>query len=286
MRDSDWTILHTLYQTRNITRAAELLYMTQPTLTKRLQRIESEWQLKLLHRGKTGVAFTPEGEYLAREADTMVAYQRRIRQMTASISAGHGGTIRVGANTAFSRYVLPIRLEHYRRLKPSVSFEISTVNTGMILEKLNNREIDIGIVSGDVEYNGVAKLVALDQAYIISRDPIELDQLTQLPQIRQKYAPTSLKIFDEWWYEVFSQPPIIGMYVDQTSVCYDMAERGLGYAIVLIPPSAATEIHLNKIPLRRKNGQPFLRNNWALCRENVYDIALIRDFVSFLEEQR
>ena len=59
--DSDWRILYELYQTPNITKVAEKLFMTQPTLTKRLQYIEEEFQTRIVSRSTKGVVFTRKG---------------------------------------------------------------------------------------------------------------------------------------------------------------------------------------------------------------------------------
>ena len=68
MTDLDWRILVTLYQRKNVTETASLLFMTQPTLTKRLQKIENELGIIVALRNKKGVFFTPEGEYAASQA--------------------------------------------------------------------------------------------------------------------------------------------------------------------------------------------------------------------------
>ena len=69
MRDIDWKILYELYTTPNITKVAEKLFMAQPTLTKRLQFIEEEFQTRILIRSNKGVQFTKEGEYLMHQAE-------------------------------------------------------------------------------------------------------------------------------------------------------------------------------------------------------------------------
>ena len=48
MRDSDWKILEVLYEKRSITQTAELLYMTQPSVTKRIKAMEEEWQIEIV----------------------------------------------------------------------------------------------------------------------------------------------------------------------------------------------------------------------------------------------
>lgn len=61
MKDFDWELLHELYKNPNLTKVANVLYITQPTLTKRLQHIEAEFDVTIVERTPKGLEFTPEG---------------------------------------------------------------------------------------------------------------------------------------------------------------------------------------------------------------------------------
>jgi DNA-binding transcriptional LysR family regulator len=67
MEDRDWLILQELYRMKNITKAAQELYMSQPALTSRLQHIEREFNVRIVTRSTKGIRFTPEGEYLVKK---------------------------------------------------------------------------------------------------------------------------------------------------------------------------------------------------------------------------
>lgn len=285
MRESDWKVLRTLYLHQNITKAAELPYMSQPTLTKRLQRIEREWDALLMFRGKKGVVFTPAGACLAEEAEVQLERYDRIRKKLANIASGFSGTIQIGVSNSFGRYMLPSLLHEYGALRPDVSFDISTAISSAIVGLAEQKKLHMGIISGDIPFDGIRKRVCLDQAYVISRDPVDLKCLHEIPQIRQTLSQTSSKFFDAWWNEHFQQPPLIGMSVNQSSTCYEMVSRGLGYAIVLIPEPQAAWVKLHKIPLYKKDGTALTRNTWAICHADFYEISLVKDWISFLSEK-
>ena len=80
MKTSDWALIQTLYECRNITRAAAQLYISQPTLTKRLRAIEEELGVVIALRGKRGVTFTPEGEYLAVKATQFLSLMDEVNR--------------------------------------------------------------------------------------------------------------------------------------------------------------------------------------------------------------
>ena len=58
MEERDWQIIKTLYEQKNITKTARVLYMSQPTLTARIKQIEESLGTKLLYRGNKGITFT------------------------------------------------------------------------------------------------------------------------------------------------------------------------------------------------------------------------------------
>ena len=64
MKDTDWEILYRLYETPNMTKVADMLYISQPSLTKRVKSMEKDFGVKIINRTSKGVKFTPEGEYL------------------------------------------------------------------------------------------------------------------------------------------------------------------------------------------------------------------------------
>src|SRR5699024_649911 len=68
MKSEDWKTLSVLFQTKNLTQSARQLYISQPALTIRLQNMERELGCQIALRSNKGLLFTPEGEYLAKQA--------------------------------------------------------------------------------------------------------------------------------------------------------------------------------------------------------------------------
>ena len=71
IKQSDWDIICTLYQCRSITKTSELLYITQPALTRRLRQLEEEFGVSIVLRNAKGVEFTPQGELFVQYAQEM-----------------------------------------------------------------------------------------------------------------------------------------------------------------------------------------------------------------------
>ena len=284
MNDNDWKIIYTLYQKPSITKAAAQLFMSQSALTKRLQNIEKEWGVCLVLRGKNGIAFTPEGEFLAQCAKEMLGRLQSIRDAVSRVSSGQRGTIRLGVNNHYARYLLPSMMQSYSAIYPNVNFDVRKMISNEIVDVVTAKELHMGIISGDLEFNGIRRLISVDSAYAISRQPLTLKQLVDTPRVCQPMAPESVKFYSNWWNEWFASPPLVGMQVNQSSSCYEIVANGYGYTVMLIPNHALDSVKLYKLPLFHKNGEPLQRNTWAICRPEFYEIPLIREWIQFLEE--
>ncbi|WP_309224997.1 LysR family transcriptional regulator [Paenibacillus sp. JMULE4] len=72
MDEKDFLLLKTLYTEKNISRTAEILYISQPAITYRIQNLEKYFNTPIISRGKKGVEFTAEGECLVKLADQIL----------------------------------------------------------------------------------------------------------------------------------------------------------------------------------------------------------------------
>ena len=76
----DYEFLITLYHSKNLTQAAQALFVSQPALTKRLQQIEHELDTVIVYRNVKGVQFTPEGEYIVQYAMRSLEEYKELRR--------------------------------------------------------------------------------------------------------------------------------------------------------------------------------------------------------------
>ena len=129
MRDTDWIILDELHKNPNITKVAAKLYITQPTLTKRLQAMEEEFQVRIVNRSTKGVEFTPEGEFLAGRARIFLSFMKETVRGVDAFKTSGCGTVRLASSFTFSRRQLAEILMAYKSEHPNISFEIQNLRS-------------------------------------------------------------------------------------------------------------------------------------------------------------
>ncbi|MEO2078204.1 MAG: LysR family transcriptional regulator [Bacillus sp. (in: firmicutes)] len=283
MDEQDWIILKVLFEKKNITKTAESLYISQPSLTKKIQQIEKEYQVEIVKRGTKGVHFTPEGEYLAQCADEMLNRLQQIKDTVSNMSEEVSGTLRLGVSNYITRHKLPPLLKLFREQFPKVNYKVTTGWSRDAFQLVYNGDVHIGMVRGDYQWSDSKILLFEENLCVASLEKMELRDLPSLPRINYETDALLKTMIDHWWSGEFAKPPFIGMEVDKADTCTEMVLNGLGYGIL---PSVLLQEHpqLHRIILKDKNGDPIVRRTWMFYHEKLLEIKLIREFVEFVKK--
>jgi DNA-binding transcriptional LysR family regulator len=285
MRDLDWQIIVKLFKEKNMTRTADLVYMTQPTLSKHIQQIEEELGTMLVNRTPRGVIFTSEGEYIARKAEEILGLFENVKQYLAFTSGGKRGVLNIGAPNSFSRLVLPRLMKRFTEICPDIRFDISTATSNVVLEMVERREVQLGFVCGSYSSTLDTILFSTEQTYAVTKQPVELADLPRIPRIEFPNEPTILRAIEKWWYERFDAPPMTVMRVNHADICRAMVLEGLGYGIFPHIGYFSEADKLATIPLGYKDGSKLMRDtNLFYHREDTQN-PLINGFVQFIQTQ-
>jgi DNA-binding transcriptional LysR family regulator len=282
MENRDWLILKVLYNEKNITKAAESLYLSQPALTKRLQHIEKEFGVQIVHRGRKGVHFTPQGEYLVKCADEMLDKLQEIKDKISNMDDRVVGTLRLGVSHFFTRNKLPKILKLFKNLHPDVEFKVTSGWSGDIYQLVYNQDVHVAFVRGDYHWQDQKHLLLEETICVASASKIDLKDLPHLPRIEYEADHKLKELIDHWWAENYSVPPLVGMEVDKSDTCKEMVLHGLGYAIL---PGLVidNEKDIYKIDITDKDGKPIIRQTWMFYHEEFLELKLVKTFVDFIK---
>jgi DNA-binding transcriptional LysR family regulator len=282
MEDKDWIILQTIYDERNITKAAQRLFISQPALTYRLQQIEKEFGTKVVSRGKKGVEFTAQGEHLVQYSKNMLLQLRQTKEFIENMDKKVRGTLRLGVSSNFGRYKLPTILKAFLKSYPDVEINVTTGWSSEVIQLVYKEDIHVGIVRGDYTWQEQKQLLGEEVICIASKQEISIEELPHLPRINYKTDILLKNMIENWWQERFTKPPLITMEVDRIETCKEMVINGLGYAIfpsVCLKP----DDDLHTINLSSKDGQTILRKTWMVGRNSSLELSVVKAFFDFLK---
>ena len=134
----------------NITKAAALLHITQPTLSRQLMQLEDELGVKLFIRKNHSIVLTPQGQLLKRRAQELVSLAEKTKREVARREK-LSGEISIGSGEYRSRRLFSGILTEFQRDHPDVRYELYDGNSDHIKERIEQGILDIGFLLEPVE---------------------------------------------------------------------------------------------------------------------------------------
>lgn len=294
MQKQDCRMLIAVYEEKNLTRAAQKLFTSQPAITYRLQKLEEEYQIKLYTREGNKLIFTSEGEFLVDFSRKMLLDLDKLEENLKTLKKDATGTIRIGVSSNFALYKLPVLIKKFVNLSHSIQVNVTTGWSSEIIQLLNKNEIQIGIITGNYNWFGEKILLAEDPLTIISKNQIDMEDIPFLPLI--SYQPNKKKgpgekatnplaqMIENWWQDRFSAPPLVRMELDKVETCKEMVNQNLGYSI--IPKSCLTDRDsFYTYDLINDKGRPLNRKTWLIYRKSNLELLTVSHFVEFIQQQ-
>ena len=284
IKDSDWEILYKLYETPNMTKLADMLYISQPPLTKRVKNMEKEFGVKIINRTSKGVKFTSEGEYLAKKAKEYMEFIKNVKEGLNSYKTELEGTIKVGSPYTYSKFELTDVLFEYSKVNKNVKFEIINDQSNNLFKMVLKNHIELGFICGDFDGDVNKILVKQNKAYIVSKGPINLEKLSQMQRIDYKTNDKSKEILDRWWRKTYGENPPIGMFAGYVEFAWQLVDKGLGYACCFLPDGFEKVYNLCLTPILDDEGNNIIRNTWLVYPKKKQMSTVVKDFVQFVKD--
>lgn len=281
MDEKDWEIITVLHDMKNVTKAAKKLYITQPALSFRLKNIERFFDVTLVLRGRKGIQFTPEGEFIVTKAREHLKNITAMRDTLSNMRKTVSGIIRIGSTNYTTRYFLPAILKRFKAMYPSVEFRVSTGVSKDIYKLTGDGDVHLGLVRGVFPWNEEQIFLFKEKLCIVSNSEFSFPDLPLMSRIQYTIAPTNQEQIDAWWNERFSVPPSIAMSVDRADTCYELISQGFGYGI--LPTSILSgQPRLYVREMTYLNGEPVERPVWVIFSKTAMQLRLVREFVQMI----
>ena len=223
----------------NITKAANLLHITQPTLSRQLRQLEEELDVKLFDRGTHNITLTEEGMLLKRRAQEIVSLAEKTKQEFNKEKDNLTGEIAIGCGEIHGMNILSEIMNSFREEYPLVTYEIYSGNADIIKEKIENGTLDMGLLIEPVDiskYEFVRipikeefGLFVRKDSPLTSKEYITPEDLLNLPIISPKRYLVQNEI-SSWFGDYAEEINIISTY----NLMYNatiMIEKNLGVLI-------------------------------------------------------
>ncbi|MDO5116669.1 MAG: LysR family transcriptional regulator [Synergistaceae bacterium] len=231
----------TVVREENITRAAELLHITQPTLSRQLAQLEDEVGVRLFRRGAHGITLTNEGLLLRRRAEEIVDLIDKTERELLEQDELIDGTVTIGAGELASVHTLAELISSASARYPLMRFELFTASADITKERMDRGLTDIGLLLEpiDIEKYEFIRMDVKERwaALLNADDPLARGEYVRREELMEERVilPVRGNVQNEllnWFGPEFDRNNII-MTSSMSTNASIMVRKGLGRAVII-----------------------------------------------------
>ena len=143
-------ILKAVATEKNFTRAAEILYLSQPSLSKQIKNLEKNLDILLITRDNNKIALTENGKIFLQYSERILALCEESCRALIDLKNGDRGNLIVGASQTIGTYLMPRVLALFAQNYPQIDLKVQVNSTRLIAHNVLNRKIDIAVIGGEI----------------------------------------------------------------------------------------------------------------------------------------
>lgn len=275
-------------------KAAARVSLAQPSLSKAIQRLEQQLDVKLFHRSTRQVELTDAGAMFLDGARRTIAEAKNAARRAQLAATGHVGILSVGFVGSATYDILPALLRQFRDDYPQVVLELHELNTTSQIHALQTGVIDVGLVRPPVWDETLEQVPLFEEPFVIGvpgdhplagpSDPVSLDVLAdeELVLFRRGITPGFFDTVIELMHEAGFDPNIVH---ECTSFASIIALVSGGMGVSLLPRSLTPHLERLGGVVRELDDQEALAR-WAVVWSPSHqaDRANLKEFVSVAQD--
>ena len=165
-------IFRAVAETESMSQAAERLFLTQPAVSHHIRALEEDLGIRLFHRDKRGVRLTEAGSVFLEYANKILHLAAEAKREAARAGGLTRSVVRIGASPNVGTALLPSWILSFHKKCPRVTTSLKTAITPAVIKAIRNREVDLGIVEGEIsKLEGIEVLPLWDEEIVIAVGP-------------------------------------------------------------------------------------------------------------------
>jgi DNA-binding transcriptional LysR family regulator len=227
---------------RHFARAAESCNVSQPALSTGISELERELGITIIKRNRSFQGITPEGERVLIWARQVLASLDGLRQEADLVRSVPGGHLAIGTIPSAVQAITILAAE-YRRLVPDLTFEVSSLSTTEILQRLKRHELHLGVTysqsAGDEDYDVLPlfteRYVLVAEANAVLPDIVRWEDVAALPLCLFSQEMQNRHIIDEAFQVAGVRPKVV---LETNTICILYSEARSGRVYSIMPASA------------------------------------------------
>jgi DNA-binding transcriptional LysR family regulator len=294
MADRRLQVFYTVAKQLSFTKAAEMLYMTQPAVTFQIKQLEEHFNTRLFERSHGRISLTPAGELVMGYADRILGLSAemdaRVGEMTGQVT----GPLMIGASTTIAEYQLPKLLGEFKKRFPQVQARLTVANSETIESKVADHTLDVGLIESPSHHPNLSTHACCDDELVMICAPthplaakrvVTPKQLAEQPYVSREQGSGTREVIDRYFRNNGINPDDlhIEMELGSREAIKGAVEAGLGIAI-LSSSTISKEVKLGDLVAVRLD-PPLFRQLSMVHAPEKFRSKLLDSFISFIETQ-
>ena len=269
MADRRLQVFYTVAKQLSFTKAAELLFMTQPAVTFQVKQLEEHFNTRLFDRSHSKITLTPAGEMTLQYADRILNLTAEMETRLGEMMGQVSGTLLLGASTTIAEYLLPRILGEFKTLYPQVHTRLMVANSETIETKVAEHSLDVGLIEAPSHHPQLdSEICCEDELMVICPPGHELagfesvvpEQMLPFPYISRESGSGTREVVDDYFRHsgVLPEDLHLVMELGSPEAIKGAVETGMGIA-VLSNATVKKEIRLGDlvaVPMRPRLIRP------------------------------
>ena len=303
-----------VYKEKSFSKAAQNLYISQPSLSARIKKIEERIGAPLFDRSTNPLKLTETGKIYIEAAEEIGRIEQNVENSINNLNTLHSGHLSIGASNLFAAYALPGLISSFKKKYPNVTIQLTEGNTTALESMLSDNSLDLVIDNYHYDstlynrehYCRESILLAVPKSFSVNQK-LEEYQLSYM-EIREKnyrpekMVPTSLSDFsqipfimltpgndtrlrgDKLCREYGFHPDII-LELNQQATAYMAASTQLGATFI-------SDLLVSRLPsfenlvYYRLKGENAWRDVFFYYKKNKYMTKAMEEFISMMQQQK
>ena len=190
----------------NFSKAAEELFISQPAVTKHIKELESKLGTALFERKGNKVYLTKSGKLVYRRLKQIKQQYRDLEYELGRLSEAFNGSLRIGASSTISQYLIPSVIASFHRRYPKIKLDLFNGNSFEMEQKLLDNEIDLALVENEKSNSNIKYMDFLDDEIVVvtgtqsvyaKRKNIKLSDIQEIPLVLREKGSGSLQVIQK-----------------------------------------------------------------------------------------
>ncbi len=283
---------HYVIETRSFTRAAKELSITQPAVSIQVRALETNLGSPLIIRRRKRLELTTLGNNVYHYTKLIFPLLEELRNVLEENTDLTGGHLTIGSSTTPGEYILPWVIGRFRKKYPKLDVSLSIGNTRAIVEKILNRQVDVGMAGGPVNIKGLASypyvcddvvIIAPRSHKLTSRQSVTLNEISQEEFVLRESGSATRKTAEDALNLLDVKLNIV-MELGSNEAVKNAVSAGIGLGMIS-KFSLGQETADNHLKAVKVEGWSCSRQLYVFYRNDSNLSRAQREFLKYLKEE-